>query len=46
MLRISIHENLESLTFQLEGIGRPLGREVEECGQRTLARPPWAGRSL
>jgi anti-anti-sigma regulatory factor len=38
MLRITVRENLEFLTFQLEG--RLVGawvREVEECRQRTLA---------
>jgi anti-anti-sigma regulatory factor len=38
MLRITVHENLEFLTFQLEG--RLVGawvREVEECRQRVLA---------
>src|ERR1700680_2945921 len=38
MLRITIHDNLESLTFQLEGkLAGPWVREVEECRQRTLA---------
>src|SRR5438477_1483186 len=38
MLRITIHENLESLTFQLEGkLAGAWVREVEECRQRTLA---------
>src|ERR1700682_5098205 len=38
MLRITVHENLESLTFQLEGklAGAWVG-EVEACWQRTLA---------
>jgi anti-anti-sigma regulatory factor len=38
MLRITVHENLEFLTFQLEGklAGAWVG-EVEECRQRTLA---------
>src|SRR5947208_7716132 len=38
MLRITVHDNLESLTFQLEG--RLVGawvRELEECWQSTLA---------
>ena len=38
MLRITVHDNPESLTFQLEG--RLAGAwvcEVEECRQRTLA---------
>src|SRR5437763_12482076 len=37
MLRITVHDNPKSLTFQLEG--RLVGawvREVEECRQRTL----------
>lgn len=38
MLRITVHENLESLTFQLEGkLAGAWVREVEECRQRTLA---------
>jgi anti-anti-sigma regulatory factor len=38
MLRITVHDNLESLTFQLEGrLAGPWVREVEECRQRTLA---------
>jgi ABC-type transporter Mla MlaB component len=38
MLRITVHQNLEFLTFQLEGklAGAWVG-EVEECRQRTLA---------
>ena len=38
MLRITVHDNPSSLTFQLEG--RLVGawvREVEECRQRALA---------
>src|ERR1700736_2813272 len=40
MLRITVHDNPKSVTFQLEG--RLTGawvREVEECRQRTLAGP-------
>src|SRR5882724_8948627 len=38
MLRITIHDNLESLTFQLEGrLAGAWVREVEECRQRLLA---------
>ena len=38
MLRITVHENLEFLTFQLEGkLAGAWVREVEECRQRTLA---------
>jgi anti-anti-sigma regulatory factor len=38
MLRITIHDNLGSLTFQLEGrLAGAWVREVEECRQRTLA---------
>ena len=38
MLRITIHDNPESLTFQLEGrLAGPWVREAEECRQRTLA---------
>src|SRR5271166_6020167 len=38
MLRITVHDNPESLTFQLEGrlVGAWVG-EVEECRQRALA---------
>jgi ABC-type transporter Mla MlaB component len=39
MLRITIHDNPESLIFQLEGrLAGAWVREVEECRQRTLAR--------
>ena len=38
MLRITVHDNPESLTFQLEGrLAGPWVREVEECWQRMLA---------
>jgi anti-anti-sigma regulatory factor len=38
MLRITVHENLEFLSFQLEGkLAGAWVREVEECRQRTLA---------
>src|SRR5437667_5498981 len=38
MLRITVHDNLESVTFQLEGrLAGAWVREVEECRQRTLA---------
>src|ERR1700726_3004220 len=38
MLRITVHDRPESLTFQLEGrLAGPWVREVEECRQRTLA---------
>ena len=37
MLRITIHDNPESLTFQLEGkLAGAWVREVEECRQRAL----------
>ena len=42
MLRITVHDNPKSLTFQLEG--RLVGawvREVEECRRRTLAGRRW-----
>src|SRR6266478_1337194 len=42
MLRITVHDNPKSLTFQLEG--RLTGawvREVEECRQRILAGRRW-----
>jgi len=39
MLRITIHDNQESLCFQLEGrLAGPWVSELEECWQRTLAR--------
>jgi hypothetical protein len=38
MLRITVHDNPESLTFQLEGrLAGPWVRELEECWRRTLA---------
>jgi anti-anti-sigma regulatory factor len=38
MLRITVHDNLESLTFQLEGrLAGAWVREVEDCRQRRLA---------
>jgi len=38
MLRITVHDNLEALAFQLEGtLAGPWVREVEECWRRTLA---------
>jgi anti-anti-sigma regulatory factor len=38
MLRVTVHDNPESLTFRLEGrLAGPWVREVEECRQRTLA---------
>src|SRR5437016_10963847 len=38
MLRITIHDNPESLTFQLEGrLAGAWVQAVEECRQRTLA---------
>ena len=38
MLRITVHDNPESLTFQLEGgLAGSWVREVEDCRQRTLA---------
>jgi anti-anti-sigma regulatory factor len=38
MLRITVHDTPESLTFQLEGgLAGPWVREVEDCRQRTLA---------
>jgi hypothetical protein len=41
MLRITIHDDPESLTFQLEGkLAGPWVRELEACWQGTAARPP------
>jgi ABC-type transporter Mla MlaB component len=38
MLRITVHDHSQSLTFQLEGrLARPWLRELEECWQSTLA---------
>ena len=38
MLRITIHENTESLTFQLEGrLAGPWVQVLEECWQSALA---------
>lgn len=38
MLRITVHDNPESLTFQLEGaLAGPWVRELEECWRRTFA---------
>ena len=38
MLRITIHDEPEALTFQFEGrLAGPWVREAEECRQRTLA---------
>ena len=38
MLRITVHDNLKSLTFQLEGrLAGPWVRELEECWRSTLA---------
>ncbi len=39
MLRISIHDKPQALTFQLEGkLAGPWVRELEDCWQSTLAR--------
>jgi anti-anti-sigma regulatory factor len=39
MLRITIHDNLQALTFQLEGrLAGPWLRELEACWQNTLNR--------
>jgi hypothetical protein len=38
MLRITVHDNPESVTFQLEGrLAGSLVGEVEKCRQRALA---------
>ena len=38
MLRITVHDKLKSLTFQLEGtLAGPWVSEVESCRRRTLA---------
>ena len=39
MLRITVHENQESLCFQLEGrLAGPWLRELEECWKSTLVQ--------
>jgi ABC-type transporter Mla MlaB component len=39
MLRITVHDNPQALTFQLEGrLAGPWLRELEECWRSTLAR--------
>ena len=39
MLRITVHDNPQALTFQLEGrLAGPWLRELEACWQSTLAR--------
>jgi ABC-type transporter Mla MlaB component len=39
MLRITVHDNRQALTFQLEGrLAGPWVRELAECWQRTLSR--------
>jgi len=41
MLRITVHDNSESLTFQLEGkLAGPWVRELEDCWRNTLASQP------
>ena len=40
MLRITVHETQEALTFQLEGrLAGAWVRVLEDCWQRTFARP-------
>jgi ABC-type transporter Mla MlaB component len=40
MLRVTVHDNLASLTFQLEGrLAGPWVRELEACCQSALASP-------
>ena len=39
MLRITVHDNRQALTFQLEGrLAGPWLRELEECWKSTLAQ--------
>ena len=39
MLRITVHDNPQALTFQLEGrLAGPWLRELQECWKNTLAR--------
>jgi hypothetical protein len=41
MLRITVHDNPRSLTFQLEGsLAGPWLRELQECWQDALASQP------
>jgi anti-anti-sigma regulatory factor len=41
MLRITVHDNPQSLTFRLEGrLAGPWVRELEECWQSALASQP------
>ena len=38
MLRVTVHDNRQALTFQLEGrLAGPWVRELEKCWQSTLA---------
>ncbi len=40
MLRITVHDRPQTLTFQLEGkLSAPSLRELERCWKSTLARP-------
>ena len=40
MLRITVHDKPQALTFQLEGrLAGPWLRELEECWKNTLAHP-------
>ena len=40
MLRITIHDNAQALTFQLEGrLAGPWPRELEDCWQNILSQP-------
>ncbi len=40
MLRITVHDKPQALTFQLEGrLAGPWLRELEECWKSTLAHP-------
>ncbi len=39
MMRITVHDNPQALTFQLEGsLAGPWLRDLEDCWQKTLAR--------
>ena len=47
MLRITVHDTPETLTFQLEGkLAGPWVRELEDCWQRTMASRSLTPRPL
>ena len=45
MLRITVHHNSQSVTFQLEGrLSRPWLQELDKCWRRTLGKQGQASR--